>query len=538
MIYIDLPFATADEFQNKDGAKAYNDKKKGTEFLEFLRKRLIVAREILADDGSIYVHLDQKMSHYVKVLMDEIFGKQNFRNEIIWKYNWGLRTDKCWNKKHDNILIYSKTNNIIFNANEVLEQREKSEATENRLKYKGALITDGNKGRGKEELALPTDVWYIATINGMAAERQNYPTQKPETLLERIIKASSNKGDIVMDFFGGSGTTAAVAEKLNRRWITCDVGKLSYFTMQKRILQIQDSKSLENPKKCYGEKAKSFMTCTLGLYDLKTTLQMERQKYLNFVAELFEIEVKTQKIAGFSFDGLKGSYPVKIFDYTKYKDSKIDEKYINSIHNVINRNHSGRVYIVAPANSIDFVADYIKKDDIRYYFLKIPYQIIKELHNIPFKKIKQPQNKNNVNDIDEVIGFHFIRTPEVLTELKTTDEKIKIIVKSFKSYYTKDESNKVLENFETLSAIFIDRNYDGNQFVMTDSFFASDLLLNKKGNRDQETEDGDLKSLQNELKETSEIVISFSKEDAGNQLMIIYTDIYGNDFTEILNVRE
>ena len=111
-----------------------------------------------------------------------------------------------------------------------------SESTANRLKYKGALITDGNKGRGTSELALPSDVWYIATINGMATERVNYATQKPEALLERIIKASSNEGDLVCDFFGGSGTTAAVAERLGRRWITTDIGKPATLVMRKRFI--------------------------------------------------------------------------------------------------------------------------------------------------------------------------------------------------------------------------------------------------------------------------------------------------------------
>lgn len=133
--------------------------------------------------------------------------------------------------------MYSKSaENIKFNANEVLEERQVSESTANRLKYKGALIKDGNKGRGDSELALPSDVWYIATINGMAKERLNYATQKPEALLERIIKASSNEGDLVCDFFGGSGTTAAVAERLGRRWITCDIGKPASLVMRKRFI--------------------------------------------------------------------------------------------------------------------------------------------------------------------------------------------------------------------------------------------------------------------------------------------------------------
>lgn len=194
-------------------------------------------KELLSSNGCIYVHIDWHVGPYVKTILDDIFGKENFVNEIVWSYSWGIRTDSRWNRKHDTIYMYSKSaENIKFNANEVLEERQVSESTANRLKYKGALIKDGNKGRGDSELALPSDVWYIATINGMAKERLNYATQKPEALLERIIKASSNEGDLVCDFFGGSGTTAAVAERLGRRWITCDIGKPASLVMRKRFI--------------------------------------------------------------------------------------------------------------------------------------------------------------------------------------------------------------------------------------------------------------------------------------------------------------
>lgn len=114
LIYIDPPFATSDEFQSKDGAKAYNDKKLGAEFLEFLRRRIIVAHQIMADDGVMFIHLDQKMVHYVKVIVDEIFGKNNFRNEIIWKYFGPTSSEQNFPRKHDVILFYSKSNSYYF----------------------------------------------------------------------------------------------------------------------------------------------------------------------------------------------------------------------------------------------------------------------------------------------------------------------------------------------------------------------------------------------------------------------------------------
>ena len=569
LIYIDPPFATADDFQNKEGAKAYSDKKKGAEFVEFLRKRLILAREILADDGTIYIHLDSKMSHYIKVLMDEIFGKQNFRNEITWRRQIvrGMKTHakhmpfsadyifiytrsetSIWNKiEQENYISiekaenkYKKDENGYFRTSDRGSSSDKSIIKlndENRIYITcgGKLIikegevstTKGNIaikyyrekiGDKVREVTVVDNIW--VDIPGMAIvshEHIGYPTQKPEALLERIIKASSNKGDIVLDFFGGSGTTMAVAEKLGRKWITCDLGKLSYFTMQKRILQIQNSKDLENPKKKYGKTTKSFITAQLGIYDLKKALELEWQKYQKFVSSLFEIELKKHKIAGFEFDGKKRDYSVKIFDYRKFKDSAINESYLQEVHSVIGKKANGRVYIIAPANFVEFLTNYHEIDGMRYYFLKIPYYVIKELHKTPFQKLRQPQSKKNVNDIDEAIGFHFIRHPEVKALIKKNKDEVKIIIKSFVSQELESEKapdEKGMENFETLSAVFIDKNYNGKAFEMDEAFFADELK----------------KIQENGLE------ISFQKSELGKQIMAIYTDIYGNDFTEIFRI--
>ena len=528
LIYIDPPFATTDEFQNKEGAKAYNDKKKGAEFVEFLRKRLIVAREILADDGSIYVHLDQKMSHYIKVLMDEIFGKNQFKNEIIWFYKNASRGKNKFANSHDLIFWFSKNENYIFNRNSVLQDFDSS-MTEWRY-TKG-----GQAGKEMPQGKTPDDVIEMPSLNAMAKERTGYPTQKPEGLIEKIIKASSNEGDIVVDFFGGSGATMAVAEKLGRRWITCDLGKLSYFTMQKRILQIQNSKDLEDPKKKYGKKAKSFITVSLGSYDLEKTFELERKKYLEFVSGLFEIDLKPFKVSGFEFDGKKDNYPVIIYDYKKYKDSAIDENYINNLHRNIGKKVGNRVYIVAPINSVDFVDDFVEIDDVRYYFLKIPYHIINELHKKPFVKIRQPQSKSKVNDIEEAIGFHFKRSPVVEAEVKKENDEVKIIIKSFKSSElssdkTKEEKQK--QDFENLSAVFIDKNYNGKAFEMDEALFVDELLPKKK--KGQSAED-----FEKELKELSKsgVEITLNSKEIGDKIMVVFTDIYGNDFTQTFTIN-
>lgn len=394
--------------------------------------------------------------------------------------------------------------------------------------------TKGNKVRGLPEYLqserVPIDnLW--TDVKGYVFNA-SYPTENPEELIQRVIQSASNKGDTVFDFFGGSGATMAVAEKLGRKWITCDLGKLAYFTMQKRILQIQNSKDLENPKKKYGKKAKSFITASLGSYDLEKTFELERKKYLDFVSGLFEINLNQHKISGFSFDGKKDNYPVIIYDYNTYKESSIDENYLDNLHKNIGKKLGSRIYIVAPINYVDFVDDFIEIDDVRYYFLKIPYHVINELHKKPFVKVRQPQSKSRVNDIEEAVGFHFKRHPEVQAEVKKEKDKIKIIIKGFKTaelQSDKTKEEKSFDNFETLSAVFVDKTYNGKSFEMDDAFFADDLLPKKPKKEDE------LRKYLQELSKTG-VEISFKKSEVKDQIMIVFTDIYGNDFTQTFKI--
>jgi len=305
--------------------------------------------------------------------------------------------------------------------------------------------------------------------------------------------------------------------------------------MQKRILQIKSSKDLENPKKKYGKQPKNFITAQLGIYDLKKALDLEWQKYQEFVSGLFEVEIKKNKIAGFEFDGKKGDYPVKIFDYRKFKDSAINKNYLDEIHGIIGKKVSGRIYIIAPANFVEFLTNYYEIDGTKYYFLKIPYQVIKELHKIPFQKLRQPQSKRNVNDLDEAVGFHFNRNPEVKSKIQKNNDTIKIIIKSFVSHELesdKTQDEKGMKNFETLSAVFIDKNYNGKAFEMDESFFVDELLPKRTNiKKDNENIREELKKIKNKGLE-----ISLKKSEVGKQIMVIYTDIYGNDFTEIFRI--
>lgn len=529
LIYIDPPFATADEFQNSDGANAYQDKKAGAEFIEYLRRRLIVAREIMADDASIYIHLDQKMVYHIRIIMDEVFGKNCFRNTIIWHYGGRMMHNVSqYNRKHDVILFYSRSpSNYYFNLptdsvdfeKYAKSRHEKIHTDENGLRY--LLAPDASMDRTirqyEDEIVQKgraiDDVWDIRYIRGNAKERTGYPTQKPEELLSRIISASSQKDDIVLDFFAGSGVAAAVSEKLGRKWISCDIGKLSYFTIQRRILTIQESQSLDNAGKPYGNVAKSFYTLSLGSYDLKAALNMEYNKYKEFVSGLFDIELKSHKIGGYEFDGKKDDNPVIIFNYNLHKDSNIDETFIADISRHIgNRMNGGRIYVVSPSNRVDFITDYEEINNVRYYFLKIPYQIIKELHQTDFKKFRQPRSKSNVNALDESIGFSFNRTPVVKSGITKKNGTVVLTIKEFSSEEPrsrKTSNEKELTGFELLSAIFVDTNYNGKEFIMSESFFSDELH-----------------------EENGCLSIAFAEATVGNKIMVVYTDIFGNDFTE------
>lgn len=245
LIYIDPPFATKQDFM-KDKEKAYRDKIIGAEFIEFLRKRLVLLREILADNGSIYVHLDWKKGHYIKAIMDEVFGESNFMNEIIWKYFGPTSTTNNFPRKHDTIYFYTKSKGdnyfdsaatlIDYDAKAIRRYDKVEEGTNRR--YKLYNEKDGTVRKAYMKQGKPTEVFNIPFVQGTSSEKLNYPTQKPEQLLEKIIVASSAKGDIVLDAFAGSGTFLAVAEKLNRKWIGIDCGKLSIYTIQKRMLNL------------------------------------------------------------------------------------------------------------------------------------------------------------------------------------------------------------------------------------------------------------------------------------------------------------
>jgi site-specific DNA-methyltransferase (adenine-specific) len=192
------------------------------DYWAFLEPRIEEAWRILSANGTFYLHLDYREVHYAKVLLDALFGRDCFLNEIIWAYDYGARSKKKWPAKHDNILVYVKDpKNYVFN----------NEAVDREPYMAPGLVTPEKAAKGK----LPTDVWWHTIVSPTGKEKTGYATQKPEGVLRRIIHASSNEGDWVLDFFAGSGTTASVAAKLNRKFVTIDQNPEAIEVMKNRF---------------------------------------------------------------------------------------------------------------------------------------------------------------------------------------------------------------------------------------------------------------------------------------------------------------
>jgi DNA modification methylase len=244
LIYLDPPFFSNRHYEIiwKDGAeiRAFGDRWKGgiMHYVNWMEDRIRQCHRVLKDTGSIYLHCDWHAVHYLKVMMDRVFGEKKFLNDIVWIYSRATSPkQKMWGRMHDNILFYSKSRKWTFNVDAV--RLPYAESSRGREGYTKMFHKVGDLKGGKCKLnpkgKFPEDWWNIPFIRPNAKERLGYPTQKPLELLERIIKASSNKGDIVLDPFCGCGTTLVASQKLGRKWIGVDVSRTACKLIAKRL---------------------------------------------------------------------------------------------------------------------------------------------------------------------------------------------------------------------------------------------------------------------------------------------------------------
>lgn len=520
LVYIDPPFATKQDFSNKD-SKAYSDKLAGAEFLEWLRKRLILIRDVLSDDGSIFIHLDWHKSHYIKILMDEIFGEGNFINEIIWGYKdvGGGRNNNFYKRKHDSIFWYSKSRYYKTN---VIARTGLSESTLSRFQTlfnKDGIITykdfkqkrptefntrmlQGRVPENLDEIFLSKengrqmeDYWLDINPIRKRASKSNpnevllYPTQKPEALLQRIIETVTTEGDLVLDCFGGSGTTASVAEKLGRRWITVDAGKLSIYTIQKRILGIENNEP--------------FAVYDAGLYDNEKLNAFDSTQWKQFAMALYNVQPSYQSIKGLSFDGMKDGSLVKVYSPNELNElkAKISEDTLEQIYSRLGSASPSEIFIIAPQGKFSFAVDEYDNDgewSTIFNILRVPYSMYQKFTE-NFKGTIQADDTDSVNAVVDAYGFDFMRKPNV--DFKITGEELRI--STFESF-SRLKGKENVSGFEAFSMLLVDLSYDSQAFNVDKVYYYKDFDENKS--------------------------ILFDESEIDGQAMFIFVDKFGNEF--------
>lgn len=383
LIYIDPPFFTMANYKNRVEIEYLGDKKilqpyaytdvwkdGFTEYLTMITTRLILMKKLLSDKGSIYVHVDFRTVHYIKLVMDYIFGLDRFLNEVIWSYKSGGTSSKHYSRKHDNILVYTKTDKYIFNP-----QKEKS-YNRGYKPYRFKGVMEYEDSLGWYTLVNLKDVWQIDMVGRTSKERLGYDTQKPESLLERIILSSSDEGSLVADFFAGSGTTLTVAEKNNRKWIGSDKGNSSITTIVKR-LNMMDSKpyiinSLIDQESIgqatisdiiINRTSEQELECSFSIssYDLDLEkIQLSKSDKILVQEILLNESLTLIDYISISVEDEKSNHIIIFEDYRGKDKSKINNKLNFKNSNIDNR---VRLHIIDIFGNLSSTTIYYRKDE-------------------------------------------------------------------------------------------------------------------------------------------------------------------------------
>ncbi len=310
LIYIDPPFFTHRQYEviwgDEAEVRSFEDRWEGgiEHYISWLKPRVQAMYEVLKPTGSFYLHCDWHANAYIKIMLDEIFGGKNFRNEIVWCYSTSGRGKREFSKKHDIIFFYSKTDNYFWNEKEVsIPYSNEYIKSHFKNKDKNGKICRKRFDAGKwriyypDEGMIPNDWWEIPYVNSMAKERVGYPTQKPEALLERIIKASSKKGNVVLDGFCGCGTALAVAQKLGRKWIGIDISPTAIKIIERRL-----AKTLHT--------VKDINYISIGMpTTIKELKELKPFEFQNWVIDEMRANQSRKKVGDM---GLDGYYPKSV----------------------------------------------------------------------------------------------------------------------------------------------------------------------------------------------------------------------------------
>lgn len=461
LIYNDPPFAVGADFSfqiklNGDEVTkrpsiieeiAYRDTwgKGISSYLAMMYERLKLMHHLLADDGSIYVHCDWRVNSLVRLILDDVFGKENHLNEIAWCYSIGGKGEARFGRKHDTILLYSKTEKYIFNGKDkfVITSRKPNSHMRLKTDSEGRQYqekTDAKTGKVYQyyidEGKIPDDYWIdIEQLNWEDAERLEYATQKPEALLKRIIAASSNEGDLVADFFPGSGTTPAVAEKLGRKWIACDIGRFAVHTTRKRLIQVQrELKEQGKPYRAFevlnlGKyERKYFMGVNLGLTEKeqKKQLEQKQESYLNLILDGYKAK---------RADGLKMLHGVKAqrFVHVGPLDFPITKAAIEEIYAECKEKVITQVDVLGfefEMGLLPHIEDEMKQRGVNLKLKYIPREVFD----------KRAVEKRQVK---------FFDVAYLEVETKVEKNKVKVRLKDFITSYTQDDLEEIEQNLKS-----------------------------------------------------------------------------------------
>jgi DNA modification methylase len=506
LIYIDPPFATGadftlnvkveDEEMTKEASaiemKAYRDTwgQGLASYLQMMSDRLVLMRDLLAENGSILVHMDWHVGHYVKILMDEVFGRENFKNEIVWRYRRWPSKSKIFQRMHDVLLWYSKSEKE-HDWTQLYE--ELSESSIKQWKRKRRIDQTTTKGTrysitAKDESpGVPmSDVWEISEITAPFGEYTGFPTQKPEKLVERIIVALSKENDLIADFFCGSGTTLVVAEKLGRRWIGADISKFTINLSRKRLLEIPG--------------CRQFQILNLGRYQKQKLIENGNggKRYIDFILQLY----KASPLQGFAYiHGKKGNRLVHIGGV----DSFVTEREIRE---------AAREGLNVNAKGIDILGwDFEMGLHDLVASIERDYTIDIHLTQIPLEVLEIKSHERSRLDDVKFFDLNYL---DIAHEVK--GREVKIYIKRFviaNSEYIPEEIRSSIKNYSS----FID-------YWAVDFDFKGDTFHNMR----QEYRTKKDPKLRTQIK--------YEYDKPGEyDVLVKVVDILGNDTTKLLHMK-
>lgn len=582
LIYIDPPFDVGADFSmdleigDESFTKkpsvieeiAYRDTwgKGADSFIAMIYERLQLIHDLLAEDGSIYVHCDWRVSGYLRLVLDEVFGKNKFRNEIIWCYTSASNPGSDFPKKHDTIFRYSKGDNYTFNAKDILipyDEKTISNYKEG-LKGSGTFYAGAVKDSNGEILKsgkIPEDWWELAItarfpVDGV--KRAGYPTEKSWPLIERIIKASSNKDDIVADFFCGSGVVPAVAEKLGRKWIGSDLGKFAIHTSRKRLIGVQ------RELKKAGTDFRAFEILNVGKYERESFLatnddlraeekskqaQLKEKEFVKLIISAYKAEL----IEGFvSLSGKKRDRLVAVGPIS----TPVSAKLIQDIVDECKANNFTKVDVLGFDYEMGMDFQDYKNQGIDIAFRIIPREVFDKkavekdqvkFYDVAYLDVKpMVKGRGNTKEISvELSGFSVYynqdASQESLEALKPGGSKVIVengqVVKISKDKTTEEVTREVLTKKWTdwIDYWAVDYNFADRKEVIAEYDKDGKLVETWTGDY---VFDNEWQSFRTKKNRNLELTSAPKEVGKGKyKIAVKVVDIFGNDTTKVIEVN-